>query len=422
MHSFGRGSQIPDESPFRMGCGTAAVPQPNHPMAESNEQHRHGIGQHAEWKPWQVAAILSLTALLALTTLALLHHGIGKNDSFMFRTGATLCGPHLYEYDLQRKLLGGHDTPYFRAPFYALLLRPLLRFNFAEALFVLNLAAAGLVILLLPWSMGKYRYALSPLIALFIPLALNFSIEQDGAVVLLVLAVALLAESCGYPFVAGAVLALTLEKPTLLLLLPVVIVIQKRYRMLWGYLTCALVLGVASFWVVGTAGIRDYASLVAQYHVVAEKMPTARGIAATLHAWPIWPALTIIGGSATAWAARRTSFKAAFFIGIVGSLFISPQSYAHDCAVLLLPAFYFLCNGSAAQRTVSALWFIPPLPLAYALSLPWCTLQAGFVGLFLAVLTSQALGVPQRGVAPADATRTPGIPTPQFVLAPRREA
>jgi hypothetical protein len=341
--------------------------------------------QDSEWKPWQVWSILWVTVFLTLPGMVLLHHGIGGNDSIMFRVGATLCGPGMYRYDLQSKLLDSHGTPFFRAPFYAWMLRPLLRLDFALALFLLNLAATVAVILLLPRSLGKYRYGLSPLVVLFAPLYLNFSIEQDGALVLLILSLSLVAESAGLSFLAGAVLALTLEKPSLFLLLPAVIAVQKRFRMLWGYLTCACVLAIVSLWIAGFSAFKDYINLVAQYTVTPEKMPTARGIAANLHVWTLWPLLTALAAGATLWRARTVSFTAAFCIGIAGSLFVSPQSYAHDCSMLLLPVLYFLFNGSPFQKLISAWWLVPAAPLAFLLSPPWSIYTALLVLLLLTV-------------------------------------
>lgn len=362
----------------------------------------------SEWKPWQVRTILWLTVCLTLPCLVFLHHGIGAGDSTMFRVGATLCGPDLYRYDLQSKLLGSHDTPFFRAPFYAWMLHPLLRFDFARALFLLNLAAAGAVILLLPRSLGKYRYSLTPLVVLFLPLAINFSVEQDGALVLLILSLSLVAEGAGLSFLAGAILALTLEKPSLFLLLPVVIAVQKRFRMLWGYVACAFVLAIFSFWMVGLSGIKDYINLVARYALTPDKMPTARGIAANLHLSPLWPLLTALAAAATLWRARTASFKAAFCIGIVGSLFVSPQSYAHDCAILLLPVLYFLFNGSPVQRGISALWLVPIAPLAYLLPAPWSVGMALLVLLLLCSVTIVSVpGLGNRGYGGRLGIRTP---------------
>jgi hypothetical protein len=343
--------------------------------------------QDYEWKSWQVRIVLWLTVFLTLSSLVLLHPGIGSVDTTMFRVGATLCGPGLYRYDLQSKLLGSHNTPFFRAPFYAWMLRPLLRFDFALTLYLLNLAATAAVILLLPRSLGKYRYGFSPLVVLFAPLAVNFSLEQDGALVLLVLSLSLVAESAGQSFLAGAILALTLEKPSLLLLLPAVIAVQKRYRMLWGYLTCACVLAIASLWIVGLSGIKDYINLVAHYTLTPEKMPTARGIAANLHVSLLWPLLTVLGAAATLWRARTVSFKAAFCIGIVGSLFVSPQSYVHDASLLLLPVFYFLFNGSPFQKRMSALWLFPGAPLSIFLPPPWSVYTALLVLVLLYSVT-----------------------------------
>jgi hypothetical protein len=122
---------------------------------------------------------------------------------------------------------------------------------------------------------------------------------------------------------------------------------------------------IVSLWVAGLSSFKDHINLVAQYTVTPEKTPTARGIATNLHVWMLRPLLTALAAAATLWRARTVSFTAAFCIGIAGSLFVSPQSYAHDCSMLLLPVLYFLFNGSPFQRLISALWLVPAAPLAF---------------------------------------------------------
>ena len=328
-----------------------------------------------------------LSALVAVPVLIALHHGVGANDSCIFRAGAMLCGPELYRSDLQHKLVGASTSLYWRAPFYAWMLRPLLWFNFPVAWLALNLAAVAGFVLLLPKSIGPYPYSLSLILVFFAPLVYNLSIEQDGALILLVLSLTLVAEACGFPFLAGAVLAFTLEKPSLFLLLPVVIATQRRWRMLYGYLAAAAVLIVFSFWIVGPSAIGDYVHIVSEYRQTPEKMPAARGIAAVFHILPLWPVLSFMAAAATMWKTRTGNFRAAFCTGIVASLFVSPESYSHDLFVLLLPVLYFLFNGSAPQKMVAALWFVPLVPYVYIHYSKWSVGIALLVGVFLATLT-----------------------------------
>ena len=362
-------------------------------------------------QPRQRRIFLWLSALLAVPVLIALHHGVGANDSCIFRAGATLCGPGLYRYDLQHQLIGAHNALYWRAPFYAWMLRPLLWFNFPVAWLAVNLAAVAGFVLLLPKSIGPYPYSLSLILVLFAPLAYNVSIEQDGAIVLLVLSLTLAAEAGGFPFVAGAVLAFTLQKPSLFLLLPVVIATQKRWRMLYGYLAAAAVLIVFSFWIVGPSAIGDYVHIVSEYRQTPEKMPTARGIAQVLHVLPLWPVLSFMAAAATIWKTRTGNFRAAFCTGIVASLFVSPESYSHDLSVLLLPVLYFLFNGSTLQKVVAALWFVPLVPYVYIHYSKWSVGVALLVGVFLATLTFSAdrdsetrtAGPPEIGMPELDA-------------------
>jgi hypothetical protein len=330
---------------------------------------------------------LWVSALLAVPVLIALHHGVGANDSCIFRAGAMLCGPQLYRSNLQHELIGAHTSLFWRAPFYAWMLRPLLWFNFPQAWLVLNLASVAGIVLLLPKSIGSFPYPLSLIAVFFAPLVYNVSIEQDGAIVLLILSLTLAAEAAGFPLVAGAILAFTLEKPSLFLLLPVVIAMQRRWRMLYGYLGSAAVLILLSLWIVGPSAIGDYIHIVSEYTQTPEKMPTARGIAAVLHMLPLWPALSVAAAAATIWKTRVGHFRAAFCTGIVASLFISPESYAHDLSALLLPVLYFLFNGSRFQRVLAGLWFVPLVPYVYIHYSASSVSVSLLVALFLAALT-----------------------------------
>jgi len=136
----------------------------------------------------------------------------------------------------------------------------------------------------------------------------------------LVLALVLLLIQKDCDWLAGATLALTLQKPTLFLALP------------WS--SCCTAAGRcsrdtrrrcgaggASISITGLGAVSDYMDLVGRYHLTPYQMPTARGIAANLGLPVLWPVLAALALALLIWAIRRLDTGAAFALAVVGSLF-----------------------------------------------------------------------------------------------------
>src|SRR5258708_28680874 len=86
-------------------------------------------------------------------------------------------------------------------------------------------------------------------------------------VLLVVIACWRLAES-GRPYVAGAVLGLTVLKPQLTIAVPFVLLLSGRWRITAGWAVTSGLLAIASLLVIGTLGVCDYLSLLAEAQTV----------------------------------------------------------------------------------------------------------------------------------------------------------
>ena len=275
--------------------------------------------------------ILPLAALLAILMVR-----SECNDCRVFKTGAVLVGHGMYDPAAQAALQPGEPfLPFFRAPFYGLLLEPLLLFDFHIAWRVLN-AAGALLFFGLSQHLTGGRW--TPLWALACPLFwVNFAIGQDAAIMSAIIVGSIVLWRSGRGFSAGALLALTLQKPTLFLLLPLAVWKGGR-RMVAGYLVGAAVLAGISFAVAGRGAVQDYFRLLQAYRQSGPvMMPTIRGLFEYAGAGSAWPWATVVVAVALGALVCRMPFLSALPLATACSLFISPGSFQHDLALLIVP-------------------------------------------------------------------------------------
>ena len=138
------------------------------------------------------------------------------------------------QLQLEQQLVPTTDelVPFVRPHFYALLLSPLALFPLDTALWLwIGLHAAVLVGC---WTWAARRFGPDALVlgALYLPTPLGIAHGQDGVFMLAIVVAAYVLASKGRDQAAGAVAALALMKFHITFLIPVGMVIQKRWRML----------------------------------------------------------------------------------------------------------------------------------------------------------------------------------------------
>jgi hypothetical protein len=129
---------------------------------------------------------------------------------------------------------------------------------------------------------------------------------------------------------------LTLQKPTLFLLLPLAVWKGGR-KMAAGYMVSAVVLLSISIAVVGPGAVQDYFRLLQAYREGPIMMPTIRGFFAFVGAPGAWiwvAAIATVVMGAVIW---RKPFLDAASLATACSVLISPFSFQHDLALLVVP-------------------------------------------------------------------------------------
>lgn len=295
----------------------------------------------------------------------------GVNDFMGMYAGGRLAGtPEQFEPDAhirEQVRATGWAAPsilYTRLPAFAILFRPLGRMEYRRAYALWQaLSLTALAVFLAVWPAPNRRLLLCAACWSF-PLFAVVAGGQDLIFLLLILAV-VWRFGQSRPLLAGVLLPLMALKFHLVLLLPILLIAQRRWRMLSGAAVASGAILGACFAVAGAAWPTAYARFILQeqtnpnvrrmpnLHALLEGLPHQLG-------WEI--ALAIAVAVAVGWVAHRTSFPVGLSAALVGSLLVSHHAYPAD-ALLLLPALLTLAAEIAVipVRLVCA-FLLSPLP------------------------------------------------------------
>lgn len=188
---------------------------------------------------------------------------------------------HLYDFEAshkrQRQIVGDNPIEELYLPFaYPPLVAKLFSFfswlpfqqaYFAWLMFSLLLASISLALILSHTSLSYPMMSLFFLCAItFVPFSVNcLAGGQTSCIGLLVFALIYHFLKNNQDFLAGAALALSYYKPPLFLIFLVFVLIQRRWRMLAGFATMAVVLISGSLHMLGFDGFLAYLKTASQY-------------------------------------------------------------------------------------------------------------------------------------------------------------
>jgi hypothetical protein len=315
--------------------------------------------------PW------ALSSAVRETAGDLAHFG----DFTHFYVGACLAGTEA-QYDpaavfrLQQTVTGivqPHLLP-SRLPFYYGLLRPLCGLSYISAhrVWMILIASAGVAAIgLLALSQGAAVVAASLWSA---PLFLSLVGNQDDTILYLVLAASLWLRQSGRSRSAGFVLSLLWIKFHLFLLLPVLFVVKREYRLLAGAAFGSGLLLAACFAAAGIHWPVRYAALLLNPEVSPgeDLMPNLRGVAmhfASSAAIEIVLAMLVVAVAIAVMA--RTGFALAFGAALLGSLLVSHHAYPADC-LFLVPGLVDIWRQGRSPAREIALICLLPIPYWFA--------------------------------------------------------
>ena len=335
----------------------------------------------------------------ALTYQRARHH-----DFLSFYTGATLVrqaqAEELYDLDAQRLIQkslapANEDViPFIRPSYYALILAPLSVLPFGAAFWAWIVFQTVLLFGCWAWAGRYFGWDAMIFGAIYFPTAAGVTNAQDCVFLLAIGIGAYLLAERKRDYWSGLVLGLRLIKFHLFFLLPVVVLIQKRFRIFAGYCTAGIVaLGV--FLVLGGfGGVEKYASLLRRDDLewlspAPELMINIQSVAANLGLHSPWaPALLIaLVAAITVFGARQVSLWRWLSVALLGSVLITPHAYAYDAAILLLPIWLVLFRSDNPILRVIAATLAVPLPfLSFLFGPPWTVIPALTIFAFLCIL------------------------------------
>jgi hypothetical protein len=288
-----------------------------------------------------------------------------------------------------------------RLPIFAYTLRPLAKLPYFTAYKLWQVVSLGAFVgFLILWPEPERNLLLLAACWSF-PLFANFANAQDVTFLLLFLAAALRVHGsrpgASGQWLSGGILALCALKFHLFLLVPVLLIAQRKWRMLAGGSVVLLALYLGSSVVSAPNWAQEFirSSLGGDVNPEVLKMPNLRGLLEGLpHAW-VWElAGAACVTAAVLWLAPRNSFPLALSATLVGGLLVGHHAYSSD-ALLLLPALVTIARAipSPAVRLFAGL-LLSPLPF---LVVPLIPLAAPVTFLMICVLIALVVVERNRG-------------------------
>ncbi|MEO8132075.1 MAG: glycosyltransferase family 87 protein [Bryobacteraceae bacterium] len=295
-----------------------------------------------------------------------------------------------------------------RLPFYYTLLSPLARLPYRVALLLWTgstILATVFFIRLYP-GVGTTQLALACCWSL--PLVLSIAIGQDVAFVLLFLAATLRVLQGGKPLLAGLILSLCLIKFNLILLLPLLFLGKREWRLASGFFIGALALLAASF-TAGRDWIQSYISLISNPAVSPNSllMPTLHSLVAHIPGREFVEFFLSLAVIAIVWRiVRRARFSVALSATLLGSILLTRHAYLQDCAILLGSLVTLFEQSSNTLVRNCALVLLLPLAYVFIFVLDGSIVAA----IFLILLVAAGLDEIRPARSPTNPQKTEAAP------------
>ena len=326
----------------------------------------------------------------------------GRNDFRQFYIGGKLAGSgRSYDQrrivEAQRETFGYsnlHLTP-VRLPFYYSLLSPLARLPYRLALLLWTACAILAAILFIGLYPGVRRRQFAVACCWSLPLVFSIAIGQDISFILVILAVTLRILYTGRPVLAGLILSLCAIKFNLFVLLPLLFLGKRVWRLAAGFSIGSALLLAVSFIAAGPGWLRSYIALILDPAVDPDSplMPNLHSLVAHIPGRDVAEFFLSFTVIALVWRiARRASFDVALAATLLGSLLLTRHAYLQDCAILagslvtFFEQFGFEQFGSPLVRSCALVLL---LPFAYI----FIIVGAGAVVAALYLLLLLAVGV-----------------------------
>jgi hypothetical protein len=371
---------------------------------------------------WISVAIACL--FTGIWSLAARAFSIEQGDFPAFYTGAqvALSGKFGSLHDvklqaaLQKQATQGRrpEVTYFVRPHvYAAVLAPLALMDLRTAYVSFLIVCAALLIAIGVWGCGQFGPDALVLLSLFPLPVFATAFGQDSLLYLALIVASYHFHNREKPLVSGFILGLAAIKPHLLVLIPLAMLIQRRWRMLAGLAIGGAVQTLLSLMLAGWSGATLYLSFLGQQRNHLSPHPERMlNINSLLLNLGIGESIVLEGIAMAGilicvfMACRGAEWWRALAAGVAGTLIIAPHTIPYDAVWMILPAWLvFFKSASRLAKAAAAIFFTPIPYLAQLADQPWSGLPA-------CVLVFFVISIARDTFAPAKSVLVP-VTAPQ---------
>lgn len=244
-----------------------------------------------------------------------------------------------------------HWAPFVRLPLFAIPLHYVLGISYYPALLgwtalgaASYLSASGLLIRRLGLPV-----ALIPACLAYFPALYGILSGADIGFYCLVLVLAVLFLESDRQWEAAIALTLCLSKYHLIALVPLMLVIQKRYRALAGLLLGALLVALSTLCL---TSVKTYISALGAAPALAGHfIPVGlRGFTDAIGLPFLFPLLAALVGLTCCWLFYRLDLRDSVAVAVTGTLMISPYVTWYDSALLMIPILTVFSHAGRVIR------------------------------------------------------------------------
>ena len=205
------------------------------------------------------------------------------------------------------------------------------------------------------------------------PVLYGLSLAQPALVIVLITAAAWRLTEAGRPYIAGVVLGLSVIKPQLTLLLPLVLLASGRWKVALAWAATASVLALGSLAVIGPQGLSDYQALLTEaQHVANNRYFTFAYLVGPGALSYVVQGMVIGVAIVAAYLNRKAAHARLFALGLVATAIGATYWHLQDYTTLVLAAWLFWREGPRLSLRWLLLliviagefaWPLTPLPL-----------------------------------------------------------
>jgi len=291
---------------------------------------------------------------------------------------------HVYSLTLQHDLFAqlrphaafNDGERFVSPPPFAWVVAPLSVFGAAGATYAWLAISLGALVaawwLAAPGASPKRALWLPGALAWY-PVLYGLSLAQPDLVILGLAAVGWRLAESGRPYLAGLVLGLSVIKPQLLLLLPLVLLCAGRWKIVATWAAAAIVMAAASLWLIGAQGLHDYESLLSEaQHVANNRYFTLAFVLGPGVLSYLGQGVVVVAAAVGAYLNRHEGNARIFAVGIVATALGATYWHLQDFTVLVLAAWLFWREGLSTPLRLLMLvvviagefaWPLTPLPI-----------------------------------------------------------